>query len=206
MSPLLTGRHVMVDTETLSLSAGGIVMQLGAAEFLPEQGVVTRVFRRYVSLGSSMAAGRTLDPDTFLYWLEAEDAARLRLAEGLRSAVPLAQALHEFSDWVVTDNGRQGLGRKTEQPDGVWSHGAAFDVPLLQENYASVGQKEPWGHRAVYDTRTVFALAGVRMTDYEEKVLGSWPTMVRPHVAHCAESDAVYQALALMLALGSLQS
>lgn len=202
---MLTGRHVMIDTETLSLSANALVMQIGAAEFFPEQGTVGRTFCRYVSLGSGMAAGRTVDPDTILYWLSADDDARLRLVEGLREAVPLAQALFELSEWMMVGNGRQGLGRRTEEPDGVWSHGAAFDVPILQESFASVGQKEPWGHRSVYDTRTVFALAGDRMTDFHDGILLRWPDTAPPHVAHCAQSDAIYQAMALMDSLRGLR-
>lgn len=201
---LLTGRHVMLDGETFSTGKSGVFFQIGGCEFFPEEDRLGRTFNRYIDLGSSLAVGRTMDPDTILYWMGMEGDARLRMLAGLKDAPSLVQVLGELADFCQISNGRQGLGQKREGADGVWSHGGAFDVAMLEDTYAAFGMEAPWHHRDPLDTRTIFRLAGFSLGRFIEQEM-TWPETAAPHVEHDGESDAIAQALGVMEALKRLR-
>lgn len=203
---MLTGRHIMIDLETLGTSTSSIAMQVAACEFNPETGEVGGYFNRYVDIATSLRAGRTLDPDTILYWMGVEDAARHRMITGLRgTGLPLVQVLFELGDFMQISNGRQGLGRRMAKPDGVWSHGLTFDVPIIQEACGAVGMKEPFDFRDCLDTRTVFALSGKRLSQYDPVIAEKWPKDAPARVKHCGLSDAIAQAIAVSEALATIR-
>lgn len=203
---MLSGRHIMVDLETLGTSVNTIALQVGACEWNPQTGEITRWFSQYVSIASAMAVGRTLDPDTILYWMDMEDDARKRMIEGLRDkALPLSEVLYMLADFMQTSNGRMGLGRKMEMPEGVWSHGLTFDVPIIQESMAACGIKQAFDFRDCLDTRTIFKLSGKRLSQYDDVVNSRWPDTAPPRVKHDALSDAIAQALAISEALKAIQ-
>lgn len=64
----------------------------------------------------------------------------------------------------------------------VWSHGASFDIPLLDVAARRVNTVLPWRHLNVRDTRTLVAL---------------YPNVKRviPTLKHCAKADAIAQAI-----------
>lgn len=197
---MLTGRHVMIDGETLGTGKQAAFLQLGACEFFPEEKRIGDTFSVHVDLSSSLAAGRMLDPGAFLFWLEAGREAQQRLASGLRSGSSLVDVLVRLGDFCRISNGRRGLGQRREEPAGIWSHGLAFDVAMLEDTYASVGLEVPWHHRTPLDTRTIFRLAGLDFSSWcaERRFEDRWPQTAPPHVAHDGLSDAIAQALAVM--------
>ena len=118
----------------------------------------------------------------------------------------IAEVLYELRQWAVQENGMKGMGRREKEPDGAWSHGAAFDLAHLGEVHMQMGMKTPWLYRDVFDTRTIFRATGFSLSDETTKdlILAQWPEHVKPHVHHDAESDSVYQAIGLMMAMRQL--
>lgn len=193
-SHMFHGRHVMIDTETVSLGKDAAFTQIGACAFYPAEGRVSldERFERHVRLGSGLAMGRSLDPETIIWWLKQSEAARFRFTEGQKNAIDVPPALIELAEFVQRPNGRRGLGARPEEPAGVWSHGATFDLALLEDACNKSGLKTPWDYRRCRDTRTVFALANY------ERPPGSWEP---ESTSHHALSDAVEQSYDLINAL-----
>lgn len=168
--------QIMIDLETMSTSPNAAIIQLGAVAFdltapIADTFDPATMFERTVALTSSLLAGGQVDPDTVAWWrrqaLEAQAAVTLH-------GEPLAIVLKEFTAWY------DALGKV----EGVYAHGAAFDVPVLDSAYRALGLTVPWRYTAVRDTRTLYALA----TD-----LAGWQRPRRT-TAHTALADAVAQA------------
>jgi len=83
----------------------------------------------------------------------------------------------------------------------LWSHGAAFDPPILAAAYAAVGLPVPWHYRAPRDTRTAFDMAGI--TDHSAW-LAQTPGPLG--VSHHALDDAICQARAVCAAMARVGS
>lgn len=167
----LQGRHIMIDGETAATGGNCAFVQLSAVEWWPAEPErrAERHFDAYIDLRSSFRAGRTLDPDTFLWWMDDEEGAgreaRQELVHGLRyRAIPWREALEGLEGLLRAPIGR-GLGAKPEGLAGVWSHGAAFDVSRLETAYADQRMKCPWDFGIQQDTRTLFKLVGKRLAD-----------------------------------------
>lgn len=169
--------HVMLDIETLSTRANAIILEVGFALFeTGSDGVnensawrldLTEQFRnRHFALG------------TFEWWLERSDAARRAAFLGA-PRVSIPDFLSDFCIHIPWHN-----------VTGVWSHGAGFDIPILDDLHKQHNRVVPWHYRTSRDTRTVFWLAGMNASD-----------MVKSELAHSAESDAVAQALSVQKAL-----
>lgn len=209
-APLLTGRHVMLDLETLGTGKQAAWLQVGMAEFWPEERRVSAWASWYVDVKSSFAAGRQVDPGALLFWLDDEKGAgpeaRSRLVAGLRDAPSLVDVLRQVDDSFQTSNGRQGMGARREPPDGVWSHGAAFDLAMAEDTFQSLGRWTPFKYSSIRDTRTVFQLAGMDFHAWVEDDFGgwSWPEGAPPYVLHDAQSDAIAQAMGVMAACDML--
>ena len=161
--------HHMLDLETLSTAPNAAIIQIGVVRFDPEGQGVTDTFERTVSLDSCLEVDLKVDGATFEWWLRQSDAARAAVTADPQ---PLPWVLRDLTTW---------LG---EKPDNViWSHGASFDAPVLASAYRACGYREPWDHRLVRDTRTLFWLAE------------SWGWKKPEHdTAHTALADAVAQA------------
>lgn len=157
----------------------------------------------------------TRDPSTVQWWSEQSDEAQAAFTD----PVDLREALERFSSWlfnVVRDPAVQlkecrkchrpyeshhqicdWCGAPADPLSGValWSHGAAFDPPILAAAYKAVGLAVPWHYRAPRDTRTLFDLAGIE--DHS-----AW---LRQHpgplgIAHHSLDDSVCQARAICAA------
>lgn len=199
-------RHVMIDSETLSTSNNGVIWQIGAVEWFPGRPHGTceetlRAFNAHISLESSFAAGRVVDPSTIMYWMGAETDAREAFILGQQNAIAWRDALQLLSEWIVTDNGRQGMSRTTRAPDAVWSHGAAFDLAMLEEGYRRARMKCPWDYNAQRDTRTIFAMSGQSLHKWyteEDRVNDKL-------IAHNAVDDSIAQITGLMRAINHLR-
>jgi len=197
----LTGRHVMVDGETLSLGGSCVFTQLAALEFWPDDpGRECRIWSRYIDLSDSMRLGRQLDAHTILWWMDDRGAgpeARQALVRGLRDDrnPPLSwrEALEELASFLIGPVGR-GLGAKPAGLAGVWSHGAAFDVSRLETAYRDLRIGVPFSHREVLDTRTLFRLAGRELSEL-------CPHAENGLVLHDARADVEAQATAVQAAL-----
>lgn len=117
----------MVDLETMSTDSDAAIIAIGAVKFSTAAGI-TDTFYEVVDLKSSVAAGGAVSPDTILFWLRQEDAAR---AEFNKKGASLTNALHNFGFW---------MGKNAE----VWGNGANFDNVILANAYKSIKVKTPW--------------------------------------------------------------
>lgn len=175
-------KHVMVDLETMGTGPDAAIIQIGACRFDPAKPESTCIgvvgFEQAVSLQSSIFWGGSTDKETQEWWrTKADETAR---ASVCKDPIQIGVALMRFSQWL--DQG--------EEYETIWSHGAAFDIPILDGAYRRLGLKAPWSYRKVRDTRTVFGLAKGR----------GWTP--RPgQTAHTALADAKAQVLDLRLAL-----
>lgn len=134
-------KHVMLDLETWGTTPGSDIRSIGAVVFDFDTGPdLTRTF--YVNCGQGESVGLTRDPATEQWWSEQEAAAQEAL---LIDRQPIWVALRQFAEWFAS------AGCKT-----VWSHGALFDVGLIEAAFRACVVDIPWDYRASRDTRTVF--------------------------------------------------
>lgn len=164
--------HVMLDLETFSTAPDAAIVQIGAIQFDLEAKTwdYDAGFERTVTLQSSILAGGRVDPETIEWWRRQSTQARSSISWCLETGT-LTSALDAFIKWFPKDT-------------CLWSHGASFDVPVLESAFRSDGRAVPWDHRRVRDTRTLFELA-----DH----LAGWSRPKR-ETAHTAAADARDQA------------
>jgi hypothetical protein len=186
--------HVMIDLETLALTRDPVILQLSAVRFIPRpDGAIhaDAALNLYPSVDSQRE--RSISGSTLAFWLRADERARLLVASGQedRFKETFADALSQLRTWW-------GVG----PVEAVWSHGASFDVAILEHAYAVAGIPVPWKYTAVRDTRTLFELApAVTFADLTAK--GAFE-QAYPRVPHDALSDAIHQAFAVQRALRRL--
>lgn len=153
-----TFNHVMLDLETLSLRTDACIIQIAAIAFDLETGELGPRFNAYVN--ESLLVGAKvghIDVSTVGFWMQQNFAPTLGKAITDEDEMQyLSGALCNFVEWYEAV--------EAEVPEGVieglWSHGAGFDVPILSSAFyrAEVGPV-PWHYRAPRDTRTLYALA-----------------------------------------------
>lgn len=176
-------RDVMLDLETLGTSSSAAILQIGAVFFDPRSDeLAAGGFEVTVDLQSCLDAGLQVDGATVYWWLKQSDVARAAVTQPSMRLPPALLALGQY------------LSREPEVR--LWSHGAAFDVPILEGAYRACGLKVPWDHRAARDTRTFFWAA--------EDLTGWWTKPVR-EVAHTALADAIAQARDVQAAYAALR-
>lgn len=130
------------------------------------------------------------DPETVMWWSEQSEEAKAAFA----NPVELREGLACFQDWVRSlDNGNMESSKVR-----MWTHGPAFDPPIISEVFHAVGLSIPWNYRANRDTRTIFDDAGIK--DHS--------ALLKKHnsgIAHHALHDAITQAKAVIEASGIIQ-
>jgi hypothetical protein len=170
--------NLMIDLETLSTSPLAAVTQIGAVAFDPYTGKVGEKFERHIGIESSIKYGMKIDGSTLCWWMGQSDAARRDFTAGQSKAVPVDQALTDLEAFVRRVFTYTG-------PAGVWSHGATFDLPILEcASRKVLGRSVPWKYVAGRDTRTLFGLVDKKLTQLAGEPTG---------VAHNAVDDCIHQ-------------
>ena len=139
--------HVMLDLETLSTRKNAAIVQIAAIAFDPTTGAHSPAapFNMFVR---QQYDGAHIDPATVAWWMQQTTAASLgKKIE--TTGVNIGAALLALGEWYAN------------QPDvaAVWSHGATFDIAIVEFHCAAIGLKIPWHYRHPRDTRTLYALA-----------------------------------------------
>lgn len=188
----------MIDLETAGLGTECAILQIGAVGFNKmEASEPFTLFQKHVSLDSNLALGRTLDPDTIIWWMTQSDDARAAFVNGQKEAIALADALIELQDFVQRKGmNRAVLGQGRREPDSVWSHGAPFDLPRLFSAYAMIRLELPWSYKRERDTRTLFELTGRDMSELID--LSHVPPLEQEIATHHALTDSIQQAKAVI--------
>lgn len=139
---------VMIDLETLDVLPSASILTIGAVKFDPfgddvnEPGCEKLYIK--VDLDSCDKLGLTVSQSTLDWWAKQEKAAQDE-AFSTDNRVDISDAISQLYKFC--------WGAKR-----VWSHGAGFDVIILEHVFRKIGKAIPWQFWEVRDTRTLFDL------------------------------------------------
>jgi hypothetical protein len=137
-------KHLMVDMETMDTSPDATVLTLGAVHFNPwGNGYGDKIYFR-ISIDDQDALGRKVDPGTLDWWAQ-QDPAIMEEAFSPDDRIPLVEAIDRFHKFAW------GC-------ECFWSHGATFDLVIIENLYRQLGKPLPWNFWQLRDTRTLFDL------------------------------------------------
>ena len=134
----------MIDMETMAVSPNAVVLSLGAVHFNPyASGYGEKIYFK-IDLDDQDKLGREIDPRT-LEWWGRQDPAIMEEAFSEEGRIPLADAMDQFQkfSWGC---------------DAFWSHGATFDLVIIENIFRQLGKPLPWNYWQLRDTRTLFDL------------------------------------------------
>ena len=137
-------KHLMVDLETLAVSPDALVLSLGAVHFDPYSDEIMDTLYFKIDIDDQDRLGREVDPNTVEWWSR-QDPKIMEEAFSIDNRVPLTEAIdrfHKFA-WGCT---------------AFWSHGATFDLVILEDIYRQLNKPLSWNFWQLRDTRTLFDL------------------------------------------------
>ena len=139
---------IMIDLETLDVLPTASVLTIGAVRFDPFGDDINEPncdkFYVKVDLDSCDRYGCTVSQDTVEWWANQSQEAQDE-AFNPEGRIPIESAMDQLYKFC--------WGGKR-----VWSHGAGFDVIILEHLFRKVGKAIPWSFWEVRDTRTLFDL------------------------------------------------
>ena len=134
----------MLDMETLAVSPNAVVLSLGAVHFDPYgTGHSDSLYFR-IDIDDQDALGREVDPGT-LEWWSRQPPAIMEEAFSPDDRIPLVEAMDRFHRFVWGCS-------------AFWSHGATFDLVMIENIYGQLNKALPWNYWQLRDTRTLFDL------------------------------------------------
>ena len=137
--------HIMVDLETLGTSPGSIILSIGAVSFCPMRQEIRDEFYINIDRDLSLDCGMTTSQDTVDWWSRQSQEAIAALLVDPVSPLHASQKFREF--WSVSGG------------EFIWSHGATFDIPLMEAMFRMTGAPTPWKFWNARDTRTIFDIS-----------------------------------------------
>jgi len=137
-------KHLMIDMETLAVSPRAAVLSLGAVHFDPYSDTIYDELYFKISLDDQDTLGREIDPDTIDWWAK-QDPNIMEEAFSPEGRLPLSTAIDQFQKFAW------GCEK-------FWSHGATFDLVILEDIYRQLKRPFPWKYWQLRDTRTLFDL------------------------------------------------
>ncbi len=162
--------HVMVDIETHSTQTFAAIASIAAVSFNPYvESRITGAFQMNVDPKTCEEYGLHFDPKVAEWWAKLPPDVQAATQHDQR---PLEEALDGLTRFFHKSNAKN-----------VWSQGAAFDIPILDNCYSISGRKSPWNFTEVRDTRTIYDVAGF----HREMIAKNMK------YAHVAEYDVMYQ-------------
>lgn len=173
---------VMIDLETLDVLPSATILTIGAVKFDPfGDDVREKTCEKFyvkVDIDSCDRLGLTTSKDTINWWSQQSKAAQDE-AFSTKDRIPVHEAINQLYKFC--------WGAKR-----VWSHGAGFDIIILEHVFAKLNKKVPWSFWEVRDTRTLFDI-------------GINPERP-PVLAHHALEDAWNQAVGVQNVLRTLRT
>lgn len=136
----------MVDLETLATSSDAAVLTIGAVKFDPfgdelNDSAMESFYVR-VDLDSCDRIGLVTSDSTIEWWSKQSPEAQEE-AFGVEDRIDIVDAMNQFYKFC--------WGSKR-----IWSHGAGFDVVILETIFRRINKGYPWQYWGVRDTRTLF--------------------------------------------------
>jgi hypothetical protein len=160
-------KHLMVDLETLSVAPDAVILTLGAVHFDPfDKGIINELYIKF-DLDDQDVLKRSIDPLTLDWWAK-QDSKIMEEAFSPDGRTKVNDAINQFHKFAW------GC-------DKFWSHGAVFDLMIIENLYRQLNKSFPWNFWEIRDTRTLFDL-------------GINPNMSKDSL-HNALEDAKRQAL-----------
>lgn len=137
-------KHCMVDLETMAVSPNAVILSLGAVQFNPfGEGHDNEIYFR-INLDDQDQLGREIDENTLNWWSK-QDPEIIEEAFNPNDRIPLEEAMERFRKFAW---GCQS----------IWSHGASFDIVILENIFNQIKKPVPWNFWQIRDTRTIFDL------------------------------------------------
>lgn len=136
--------HLMVDMETLAVSPRAVVLSLGAVHFDPHSNGVRDQINFKIDLDEQDSLGREIDPNTIEWWAK-QDSKIMEEAFSPDDRISLTDAMNRFHKFAW------GC-------DAFWSHGATFDLVIIEDILRQLKRPLPWNYWQLRDTRTLFDL------------------------------------------------
>jgi DNA polymerase III alpha subunit (gram-positive type) len=167
---------VMIDIETLGLSADATILSIAAVEFDRYTGDIGSYAFDMVDL---CGQDRRVCTKTLKWWAQQSPGMFAKAINGERHIVSVLASLAEFI------------------PDKclVWSQGIDFDFGILEHAYESyLAGGAPWQYNAKRDTRTLYDVAGFDPKSIE-----------RTGEHHNALDDCLHQIKCVVAALNNLK-
>jgi len=168
--------NLMIDLETFSIKPNAVITQVGVVVFDTTQ--ILSSICVDLTLTEQILDGCAVDEDTVSWWRSNKEAHSI-LCSG--EPVNYYQGLENIRKFIV---------EKCPKVEGVWAHGASFDLPIIENGFRNAGIDIPWKYSKHRDTRTLYQLAKDNGWQYD-----------RGKVSHNALDDATHQAEMTMSAL-----
>lgn len=171
---ILTKNHCMIDLETLSTDSTACVLSIGAVMFRFDTGLAEEFYVN-VDAEDCKAHGLHVMKSTVEWW--GTQPKHVLKSLFTPKPIPLKNALEQLFSFYKEHKGRH-----------PWSHGAGFDLPIIEHAAMVVGLETPWKYWDELCCRTVMAMLELR----NDKIAKS------DENAHNALSDAKRQAQVLI--------
>ena len=137
---------IMIDLETLDVLPTATILTIGAVKFDPFGDDVNdpkcEKFYVRVDVDSCDRIGATVSQATLDWWASQSQEAQNEAFDP-ENRIPIQDAITQLYKFC------RGAKR-------VWSHGAGFDVIILEHYFRKIGKAIPWSFWEVRDTRTIF--------------------------------------------------
>ena len=163
---------IMIDIESLDTTPDCVILTIGAVLFDPKgQGIIDKIEIRPTIEDQTEIYKRSINEATLEWWSKQSPEA-IEEAMGDRDRVSFKEAMDQLYKFCWN----QGK---------PWSHGAPFDIVVMEHAWRQLSQLSPWPYYNVRDTRTLFDITGVSLKDkkYATKT------------THRAVEDAEHQAI-----------
>jgi 3' exoribonuclease, RNase T-like len=142
----MANTDVMIDLETLDVLPTATILSIGAVKFDPFGDDVNDPcaikFYTRVDVDSCDRLGATVSQSTLDWWANQSAAAQ--------------EEAFNPNDRIDVINAMDQLYKFCWGAKRVWSHGAGFDVTILEWYFRKIGKAIPWSFWEVRDTRTIF--------------------------------------------------
>jgi exodeoxyribonuclease VIII len=138
----------MIDLETLATTPDAAILTIGACLFDPRGTDIHKTFYQRIQLETQEKYNRVINEDTLAWWSKQDKQIQEDAFGEGNDRIDLTEAMKKLYTF--------GLGTSN-----VWSHGAIFDIVILEDVCKKLQQAVTWKFWEVRDTRTLFDLANV---------------------------------------------
>ena len=150
---------VIIDIETYGIKPGSVILVVAGIKFqrtgdMEKPVSSMNTFYRKINIDSCLEKGMKIDPETKKWWSEQDNSIKNEAFGGSRYS--LYQVLTEFVKWF-------GSSRY------IWSHGATFDIVMMEDALRRCNIPIPWKFWDCRDTRTLYDIAGVKNWDLPQQ-------------------------------------